>query len=257
VPNTIDMALLPSKEVRAIINAKPPLNIVHVNEEWCALYNMPVSSLEGVPFCKVIAAPQPQAEQLLILANECANGKPVGAVALVHSRLDRNEPALIYLKLFPLTRSSDKSISHLLVVQTDLPLSAAEAQAVRQHLHGNTGGVSIETVHSESGETEVFNVAAAAAAAAAAASASASASAAAAAAATTTSTTRTRTTATTTTGTTGDSYIPPCDRDYVSSDSVLNLPMGSLSDNVFNLPMGSLYDRLNRNRIAIQRDSGR
>ena len=237
------MALLPSKEVRAIINAKPPLNIVHVNEEWCALYNMPVSSLEGVPFCKVIAAPQPQAEQLLILANECANGKPVGAVALVHSRLDRNEPALIYLKLFPLTRSSDKSISHLLVVQTDLPLSAAEAQAVRQHLHG---GVSIETVHSESGETEVFNVAAAAAAAA---------SASAAAAATTTSTTRTRTTATTTAGITGDSYIPPCDRDYVSSDSVLNLPMGSLPDNVFNFPMGSLYDRLNRNRIAIQRDS--
>ena len=133
MPNTIDMALLPSNEVRAIVYAKHPFPVVHVNEQWSKLYNLPQSSVEGRPFCDVIAAPQPQAEQLLILANECATGKPVGAVALVHSRLQPTEPALIYLKLFPLARS-DKAISHLLVVQTDLPLLPAEAQAVRQHL---------------------------------------------------------------------------------------------------------------------------
>lgn len=133
MPNTIDMALLPSKEIRAILYAKYPFPIVHVNDSWIKLYNRPQLAVEGVPFCEVIQAPKPQEEQLLILAAECAAGKPVGALALVHSRRDKAEPALIYVKLYPLTHN-DKSISHLLVVQTDLPLSQAEMQAVRQHL---------------------------------------------------------------------------------------------------------------------------
>ena len=133
MPNTIDMALLPSKEIRAILYAKYPFPIVHVNDSWVKLYNRPQSAVEGVPFCEVIQAPKPQEEQILILAAECASGKPVGALALVHSRHDKAEPALIYVKLYPLTRN-DKSVSHLLVVQTDLPLSQAEMHAVRQHL---------------------------------------------------------------------------------------------------------------------------
>lgn len=133
------MALLPSKEVRAIVQARPPFAVVHINDQWAKLYNKTQTEVEGVPFCEIVHAPVLQAEQLINLASECAAGKPIGAVALVHSRADKTEPALIYMKLFPLTRT-DKNITHLLVVQADLPLTQAEASAVRQHLHGSTSG---------------------------------------------------------------------------------------------------------------------
>lgn len=134
MPNTIDMALLPSKEVRAIVHAKAPYPVVHINEAWSRMYNLHQSKAEGLPLSDIIAAPKPQMDQLTVLANECAAGKPVSAVALVHNRNDPSEPALIYVKIFPLA-SGMKTITHLLVVQTDLPLLPAEVQAVRQHVN--------------------------------------------------------------------------------------------------------------------------
>ena len=142
------MALLSSKEVRAIVHAKAPYTVVHINEAWTTLYNLPQSKAEGLPLSDIIAAPKPQMDQLLVLANECAAGKPASAVALVHNRIDPSEPALIYLKMFPLAGGM-KSITHLLVVQTDLPLLPAEVQAVRQHVNPtsllNTQTVSLST----------------------------------------------------------------------------------------------------------------
>lgn len=145
VPNTVDMALLPSKEIRAILYAKEPFPIVHINEAWTTLYNLPQSKAEGLPLCDIIAAPKPQTDQLLVLANECAAGKPVSAVVLVHNRTDPTEPALIYLKIFPLTGGM-KSITHLLVVQTDLPLLPAEVEAVRQHINSTNQNGSVAKV---------------------------------------------------------------------------------------------------------------
>jgi hypothetical protein len=49
VPNTLDMALQPSREARAIIKSEPPFAIMHINEPWTALSGLSQAEAEGKP----------------------------------------------------------------------------------------------------------------------------------------------------------------------------------------------------------------
>jgi hypothetical protein len=61
------------------------------------------------------------------LAADCSVGSAGSAILMTYSRLGQGEPALVYLKLFPLTGSSDV-VSHFLGVQIDLPLTPGERE---------------------------------------------------------------------------------------------------------------------------------
>ena len=72
------------------------------------------------------------------LAADCSIGSAGSAILMTHSRAAQGEPALIYLKLFPLTGDSDM-VSHFMGVQIDLPLSAPERDALLTHCSSSAG----------------------------------------------------------------------------------------------------------------------
>ena len=72
------------------------------------------------------------------LAADCSIGSAGSAILMTHSRTSQGEPALIYLKLFPLTGESDM-VSHFMGVQIDLPLSSAERDALLTHCSSSVG----------------------------------------------------------------------------------------------------------------------
>jgi hypothetical protein len=74
------------------------------------------------------------------LAADCSIGSAGSAILMTHSRAAQGEPALIYLKLFPLTGDSDM-VSHFMGVQIDLPLTPAEREALLTHCN-NTAAAS-------------------------------------------------------------------------------------------------------------------
>ena len=85
------------------------------------------------------------------LAADCSVGSAGSAILMTHSRTVQGEPALIYLKLFPLTGDTDM-VSHFMGVQIDLPLSAAEKDALLTHC-------SSTVVPSQSQQMSAFQVA--------------------------------------------------------------------------------------------------
>jgi hypothetical protein len=97
------------------------------------------------------------------LAADCSIGSAGSAILMTHSRAAQGEPALIYLKLFPLTGDSDM-VSHFMGVQIDLPLSAPEREALLTHCGNSVGlnqsqnlqGGSFQTLSSSSyGQTQL------------------------------------------------------------------------------------------------------
>jgi hypothetical protein len=99
VPNTIDMALQPSREARAIIKAEPPFAMMHVNEPWTNLSGLRQSDVEGRPLSDVLRLHATQEEQMYALAADCSIGRAGSAILMTHNRLSPTEPSLIYLKV--------------------------------------------------------------------------------------------------------------------------------------------------------------
>jgi hypothetical protein len=198
VPNTIDMALQPSREARAIIKAEPPFALMHVNDPWAAQSGVTRAHAEGGALCDALRLHPSQEEQLYALAADCSIGRASSAILMTRSLTNPSQPALIYFKvhtttttttttttnnhmpvprviprhscprlssttslltslhvppapfvpilltalpcpvlqLFPLTGNSD-SITHFVGVMVDLPLTAAESEALMAHCGGS------------------------------------------------------------------------------------------------------------------------
>jgi hypothetical protein len=74
-----------------------------------------------------------QEEQLYALVADCAIGRPGSAILMTRSSADPSQPALIYLKAYPLTSSNGDAVTHFLCVLADLPLMLAERVALLNH----------------------------------------------------------------------------------------------------------------------------
>ena len=68
------------------------------------------------------------------MAADCSIGRAGSAVLMTRDLVDPLQPALVYLKLYPLTGTSGGDIiTHFLGVQIDLPLVQAEKEALLAH----------------------------------------------------------------------------------------------------------------------------
>lgn len=80
-----------------------------------------------------------QLDQLHSMAASCMMGRAGSAVLMTHCSTYSGQPALTYLKLFPLT-SDTEAVTHFLGVHTDLPLTHAERAALLAHCSQISGG---------------------------------------------------------------------------------------------------------------------
>jgi hypothetical protein len=136
IPNTIDMALTPTNEPRAVMLAVYPYKIAFINEAWTTQNVTAQSFVEGKAFCEELGTSQSQRNTVLQLAADCSNGRPGSAVVMALSDQLTEKPVLIYLRMYPLTSDIDgePKITHIMAVQTNLPLFSTEAEAVSKYL---------------------------------------------------------------------------------------------------------------------------
>lgn len=121
IPNSLDMALQPSREAQAILEARYPYTVLHVNDAWTALNSHSQSEAEGSPMMKVLLAYEFQQEMLHKLASDCSRGHPGSRLFLAKS------PAVFYLKLLPLSDNQNKR-THLLASIIHIPLTIEETE---------------------------------------------------------------------------------------------------------------------------------
>ena len=159
VPNTLEMALQPTREARAIIRCHPPHHMaIHVNEAWTLLLGHTQSEAEGIPLTRILRVDPSQYGLLNSLSREVAAGRPGSAIVISGGEGTR---ALLYVKvmnvtlphtvnevftqMFPLTGDSD-IITHFLVVVCDLPLSEDEQQSIYAGKAPITSGADVEAL---------------------------------------------------------------------------------------------------------------
>jgi hypothetical protein len=138
VPNTIDMALTPSTEPRAVMLAEAPYKIVYVSKDWTKQSKVSQSFIEGKPFCQELGISTPQYETVTQMVADCALCRPGSAVIMTQHINDNNmkEPVLLYLRLFPLTGDVNgvPKTTHMMAVLTNLPLQPEEAESITNYL---------------------------------------------------------------------------------------------------------------------------
>jgi len=133
IPNTVEMALQGSKEARAIMKSDPPFPVLHINAAWTELSGIPQSEAEDMPLSEVLRLMPSQFENLYSLVAKCLVGQAGSEVLITHCPITPEQPALVYLKMFPLTSNTEATITHFLGIHTDLPLSVVEKKALLLH----------------------------------------------------------------------------------------------------------------------------
>lgn len=140
VPNTLDMALHASKEARVIMLAEPPYRVLTVNDAWTRQNNITQSQIEGKSFCQELGTSLSQRETLIQLAADCAACRPGSAVVMAQTAGHGNSKSLLlYVRFMPISGDSSSSaspITHILAIQTELPLLQSESDAVTKYLEG-------------------------------------------------------------------------------------------------------------------------
>ena len=97
VPNTLEMALQPTREARAIIRSHPPQHMaIHVNEAWTVLLGHTQSEAEGIPLTRLLRVDNSQYSLLNSLSREVAAGRPGSAIVISGGEGMR---ALLYVKV--------------------------------------------------------------------------------------------------------------------------------------------------------------
>eukprot|EP00597_Dinobryon_sp_UTEXLB2267_P016964 CAMPEP_0201114186 /NCGR_PEP_ID=MMETSP0812-20130820/78260_1 /ASSEMBLY_ACC=CAM_ASM_000668 /TAXON_ID=98059 /ORGANISM="Dinobryon sp., Strain UTEXLB2267" /LENGTH=396 /DNA_ID=CAMNT_0047377799 /DNA_START=38 /DNA_END=1228 /DNA_ORIENTATION=+ len=133
VPNTLDMALQTSKEAQAIVNAKAPYQVLHVNDAWTCCNGYSQSEAEGCSLVKVLQSYDYQSEIINKAAADCAMGRPgstlymsmPSSVSGANVKYKSSVPQLFYIKICPLTADTDV-VSHILATIVRIPLSNEE-----------------------------------------------------------------------------------------------------------------------------------
>jgi hypothetical protein len=151
VPNTLDAAMHASTEPRVLMRAEAPYRVLYVNEAWSKQSNVTQSEIEGKPFCQELHSSPSQLETLLQTVGECAGSQRPGSVVVmtaarkgcprpagggVGAALHPNPPNLLYVRFLPISGDLQdiKKITHVLAIETQLPLTQAEASAIGKYL---------------------------------------------------------------------------------------------------------------------------
>ena len=127
------MAMQVSKEARAIVKSDPPFHVLHINAAWTELSGVPQEAADGIPLSEVLRILPSQFEHFYDLIASCIEGQAGSAVLVTQCPTTPDQPALVYLKMYPLTSSSETTITHFLGIYTDLPLSILEKEALVAH----------------------------------------------------------------------------------------------------------------------------
>lgn len=132
-PDTIESALQPSQEARAISVCDSQLSVVHINEAWTNATGCMQSQIERMSLWDTLQVVPSQHQQFDSLMSDCLRGMPLSSIFIKQNK-DSMELMLLYLKMLPLT-SNNSSISHILCIQVPLSLSSDEQAALRTQLH--------------------------------------------------------------------------------------------------------------------------
>lgn len=139
-PNTLDMALHPSKEPRVIMIAEPPYRVLYVNDAWTHQNHIPQSAIEGKSFVQELGTSLSQRETLISLAADCAASRPGSAVVMAQTAGQTSKRSLLlYVRFLPIFSDALNGVSqvtHILAIQTELPLLQTESDAVTKYLEG-------------------------------------------------------------------------------------------------------------------------
>ena len=122
MPNTLEMALQSSNEIRAVIKNQAPFPILHVNLQWTRFTGQAQSDLENVDLSYALGLSENDARRLSQAIQEVSLGMgPVSMILLVGNlvRSGKLVSQQCYLKILPLTSDSE-NISHLLLSLADL-----------------------------------------------------------------------------------------------------------------------------------------
>jgi hypothetical protein len=145
VPNTLDAAMHASTEPRVLMRAEAPYRVLYVNEAWSKQSNVTQSEIEGKPFCQELHSSPSQLETLLQTVGECARSqRPGSVVVMTAARKGCPRPAgggaappnLLYVRFLPISGDLQdiKKVTHVLAIETQLPLTQAEASAIGKYL---------------------------------------------------------------------------------------------------------------------------
>lgn len=132
LPNTLAVALQASKEARCIVKAEIPSPVIHVNDAWTKLNGYSQFDTEGKSLFEILEVVDSQQEHFYAMLAECADGFPTSSVLVKKG----HELSLFYLKLSPLTSEGDQ-ISHILVVQVAVTVTATEQAILKEALRTN------------------------------------------------------------------------------------------------------------------------
>ena len=146
VPNTLSMALQPSKEPRIIVRTDPPYTVVHSNDAWHKVKGIkPHDSSQTIYATDALnaaAGPENPLHILQMLIAAVCSGRPVSSIIRVLTGDSGPSPSvrnpavgLNYIKVLPLSDRGDQ-ISHALLSIVDIPLNTPEAEhLLRSNLH--------------------------------------------------------------------------------------------------------------------------
>eukprot|EP01039_Chlorochromonas_danica_P005889 gene5889-6484_t len=118
VPNTLEMALQPSNEPRAVMKAVGgSFAMLHVNLAWTQLTGLPQSEAEGRSFQNFANMFTPTVDILMAVANGCTAGKAGSALVPLHAMRNTQSQTqqLGYIKMIPLSADLENA-SHILVI---------------------------------------------------------------------------------------------------------------------------------------------
>jgi PAS domain-containing protein len=123
VPNSLEMALQPSIEARAITTAKPPFRIVSVNEAWTQATKYSQMDVEGKEL-SLLDGKRTDPEftkrsgKPAYIMTEIAKGRPACVTNVYHDK--RGNDFIAFVSSFPLTNHEDE-INHILHTFKKLP----------------------------------------------------------------------------------------------------------------------------------------
>mmetsp|Transcript_27455 Transcript_27455/g.46070 ORF Transcript_27455/g.46070 Transcript_27455/m.46070 type:complete len:479 (-) Transcript_27455:362-1798(-) len=91
VPNTLDMALQPSKECQAIVKAVMPYPVLHINEAWTNLTGSSQSAAEGMILSQALRVYPFQNNLIFRLAADCVLGRAGSTIFMSNDASHKSE----------------------------------------------------------------------------------------------------------------------------------------------------------------------
>mmetsp|Transcript_4321 Transcript_4321/g.4749 ORF Transcript_4321/g.4749 Transcript_4321/m.4749 type:complete len:225 (-) Transcript_4321:848-1522(-) len=128
VPNTLEMALQPSNEIRALVKSDNPFVCLHVNLQFTRFTGFSQSDIENREVLRVLNLNEVDAANLSSVFTRCSSGKGPGStiISIMNLRSPRGHYSTkCYVKIFPIS-SDTELLSHLLLTFVNLTFGPNE-----------------------------------------------------------------------------------------------------------------------------------